>query len=848
MDFYTSCHIHGKNLLFRGIENNKRVQYKIPYTPSLFVKSKSKTEFTTLHGDYLDKIEFGDISDARDFIKNYKDVSNFEIFGNAKFEYVYIAERYKGFIDYDFSKLNISVIDIEVMADEGMELPETANKEITAITITNINTNTVYSFSNIDFEIPIIPGFEIKHFKFENEISLLTNFLSHWSHNYPDIISGWHTNGYDIPYLYNRLTKVLGDKQAKKLSPWDIIRPRNIKDKYGKDIIEYTIVGVSSLDYMELYKRYQKDGASQESYTLDFIAKKELDEGKLDYREMGYDSLHDFYLRNPQKYIEYNIQDVLLIGKLEKKLMLLDLALALSYSTKVNFEDIFFQTRMGDALICNHLREKGIQVPQIEVEDEIEYDGAYVKVPIPGMYDYVATLDASSLYPSMDMQYNIGPDTIIEVSEYDDWMNSIVGSINVNNLLSESIDLSPLKERNLTVTPNGQFFRTDKKGFLTELFEYLFTTRSNFKKMMLGFESELEQAKKDNLPTKELSYKVAKYNNLQNAFKLVANSVYGCLGSRYFRFYDVRLAEAITSAGQLSIKWAEKHVNLYLNKVLKTNHDYVINIDTDSLGLHLGPLVSKMNIDDVDKAIKFLIKSVESAIQPEVNLTVLKLADYINAYQNKLNLKIEKICSRGVYTAKKRYALMVYYNEGVVYAKPQLKVTGLQIVSSATPKVVRDKLKECVIIIMTKTEKELQQYVVDFNKEFYNYKPEEIAFPSSVNGLSKYKDSRTIYTKGTPIAVRAALLYNKKILDSKLKSKYELIQEGEKIKYIYLKMPNTLRENVIGFPHKLPQEFNLSSDIDYKTMYDKAFKLPLEKITNCVGWSIESRNSIMDFF
>jgi DNA polymerase elongation subunit (family B) len=630
--FYTNVQTFGSNILYRGIQNGKRVKQRVEYSPSLYIPSKRITNFTSLDGDYLDQKIFGTMKEARDYIKQFDGVSNGpKIYGQTRFEYAFIADQHQGMIDYDFDKLEIAIIDIEVGSENGFPDPYEANEPITAIAIHYINGHKyVYgcgSYENNDPE-------NVTYHKCKDEWSLCKHFLRMWSEKTPDIITGWNTKFFDVPYLINRFKKILGEDDCKKLSPWNRINERTTVIN-GRQLIAYELVGLASLDYIELYKWYAPGGKSQESYKLDNIANVELGEKKLSYDE--YDSLHQLYKLNYQKFIEYNIKDVDLILKLEDKLKLLELAVTLAYDTKTNYEDVFAQTRMWDSLTYSYLLEKKIIVPPRIVKDkDSAFEGAYVKEPQTGLHKWVASFDLNSLYPHLMMQYNISPETLIEPQNYTQEMRDVLSQgITVDKLLKSQIDTSNLK--GATLTPNGQFFRTDFQGFLPKMMEEMYQDRKKFKKFMLAAQQEY-QNETDAEKKKELEKKIAKYNNIQLAKKVSLNSAYGALGSQYFRFYDLRMALAVTLAGQLSIRWIENKLNEYLNKLLKTEEDYVIASDTDSIYLNLASLVDSVfrsGSEDHAKVISFMDKVCEDKIQPYIDKSYQELADYVHAYQQK---------------------------------------------------------------------------------------------------------------------------------------------------------------------------------------------------------------------
>ena len=842
MSFYTNVQCFGNNILYRGIIDGKRVKQRIEYSPSLYLPSKRITNFTSLEGDYLDQKIFGDIRSARDFIKQFDGVSNASrIFGQTRFEYAYIADQHRNMVDYDFDKVLIGVIDIEVGSENGFPDPYQATEPITAICIKYLNGPT-YVFGCGIYETQ---GKEI-YVKCKDEYSLCKQFMALWTKKCPDILTGWNTKFFDEPYIINRFRKILGEDETKKLSPWNYIGERKTVIN-GRPMIAYNIMGVESLDYIELYKWYAPGGKSQESYRLDAIAQVELGEGKISFDE--YDSLHALYRLNFQKFIEYNIRDVEIIIKLEEKLKLLELGVTLAYDTKTNFEDIFAQTRMWDSMTYAYLFEKNIIVPpRIVKEKDGMFEGAYVKEVQVGKHDWVASFDLNSLYPHLMMQYNISPETLIEPENYTDEMRAILSQgVDVNSMLSKSVDISKLQ--GATLTPNGQFFRTDIMGFLPKMMEEMYTDRTKFKRLMLTAKQEYEH-ETDNSKKYEIEKRIAKYNNIQLAKKVSLNSAYGALGSQYFRFYDLRMALGVTTAGQLSIRWIEHKINAWMNKLLETNKDYVIASDTDSIYLRMGELVDKFIKDksDKQKVISLMDKICKEKLEPFIDTSYAELAEYVHAYDQKMEMKREGLSDKGIWTAKKRYILNVYNNEGVQYNEPQMKVMGLEMIKSSTPAAIREKMREAITIMMNGTEEDIHQFIQQAKKDFMGLPAEEISSPRGCNGLAKYSDGLSLYKLGTPIHVKGAILYNYHLKQKNLTKKYPLIQEGEKLKYTYLKMPNPFKDTVISFPGRLPKEFGLQEYIDYDLQFSKAFLEPIKVILDCMEWSTEKVSSLEDFF
>jgi DNA polymerase elongation subunit (family B) len=848
MKFYTNVELWSGKILYRGVEDGRRVSFKVDYHPTLFVRSNTPTKYTTIYGEYVGPVKPGTIRDARDFVNQYKDVENFKVYGNQRYQYCFIADEFDGTVNWDITQIKVANIDIEVgePPNGGFPEPDDANGPLTAITVKMDGHFTTFGCGDYNNRRN-----DVTYLKCADEYDLIRKFVGWWQSEYPDIITGWNVQNFDIPYLVNRISKIAGEPEAKKLSPWGIITPKQVDLGNNRVVNSYSFKGIATLDMLDLYQRYAPDGKSQESYKLDNIAHEELGERKLSYEEYG--NLVGLYKQDYQKFIDYNIKDVDLVDKIDGKNKLIELALTLSYDNKCNFEDVFAQVRMWDVICFHHLKSQNKVVPPIVRNEKKEkYEGAYVKPPIPGLYNWVASYDVNSEYPSVIMGSNISPETIVEPESYTDSMRNVLSqSVDIDRLLAGAIDTAGLHGDNVTLTANGQFFRRDKQGFMPEMVEKMFADRKRYKKEMLdaeaAYENETNPEKK-----KELKNKIARFNNLQLSKKVSLNSLYGAMGSKYFRFFDLRQAVAVTTTGQLSIRWVEKRINQYLNKVLKANDDYVIAIDTDSVYLNLNKIVGAtigQTEASTDRTIVYLDKICEAKIQPVIDTAFADLGSYINVFQQKLVMKREVLCDKAIWTGKKRYILNVHNSEGVQYAQPKVKVKGLEMIKSSTPSSCRDRLKESIDVILNQNEDAMYRFIEDYKREFETLPLSDISFPRGINGLVKYADGKTIFASGTPIHVRGALIYNHFLRRNDLTSKYPLIQNGEKLKFVFLKEPNHVQSNVISFPQGgIPEEFALSKYIDYNTQFEKAFLDPLKIILDSIGWKTEKTASLEDFF
>lgn len=832
-EFYTSVDVIGSKIAYRGYRGSTPVAHRYDFQPKLFEPSKTPTGWKSIHGQDLKPKVFENSFEMVNYIKEMEGISNSTPwYGMDRTILQFIGDKFPEEVNFNKSAIHVANIDIEVHSEDGFPNPDEARHPITAITIKSSRDDVYRVWGLREYDTSKSPHshLKIQYVQCASENDLLDKFLLFWRSDFPDVVTGWNIRFFDIPYIVNRLEKI--GKDVKRLSPWNHnVRPKRVQFK-NQNMDSYVISGINQMDYYDLFTRFAYSYGSQESYRLDHIAHIVLGERKLSYEEYG--SLRKLYKENHQLYIDYNIKDVELVERIDEKLDLMGLAFTLAYKAGINFTDVFGTTSMWDSIVYRELNKNFVVVPGMKKRDDISkidvrFAGGFVKDPIPGMYKWVVSFDLNSLYPNIITQWNMSPETIVN-SHKEDFAT-------VDSLLSKEIG----NKTEYTMAANGVYFRRDKEGVMPEIIKKYYEERKITKDKMISLQKEYQKN-----PTAKGEKEITQLQNKQMAIKILLNSLFGALGNKWYRYFDLRIAEGITLTGQFVIKWAERTINKEMNKVMETTDvDYVIAIDTDSLYINFGPLIEKM---DPKNTTKFLDKICEDHFLKVLKKSYDDLFSYTNSYEPRMIMAREVIADRGIWIAKKRYLLNVLNSEGVEYAKPKLKMMGIEAIKSSTPSVVRDSFKEIFDMIMSKTEGEVQSYIQNFREEFKKLSPEEVSFPRGVSDLGKWISRETSYLKGCPIHVRGAILYNDLLKKKKLDSQYEDIKNGNKIKFCYLTSPNPIGENVISFPNFLPTEFELGEYIDYDKQFEKTFLDPLNLILNPIGWSSEKVATLDSFF
>lgn len=847
--FYTFVDRMGPRVFHRFVDDSGKRHEEIinGYPIELFTPGKTH-DSNSLNGTKLSRVSFPDIREAAEFVKNYKDAM--PIYGQTSFAHQFISYQYPDNIEFDVSKFVILNFDIEVKSDEGFPHPHIAKDPILSISMKVFGKDQFITLGLKPYEKRREQDIYVQC---NNEAHLLNVFLGFWKRIRPDIITGWNIEGFDIPYLVNRMKRILGEDMVKQLSPFAASIRHGVTEmpiKDGRGATTYRILGVNMLDYIQLYKKFNPE--KLESYRLDFVGEHEGVGRKLDYAEYG-NSLTRLYNENFQKFIEYNEMDVELVEKLDKKKDFIRLAISVVMMTKSRYSEVFGTVKIWDNLIYNMLKKDNIQIPPENFTAEAkDFIGGFVKEPIPGRYKWVVSLDLTSLYPSIIRMYNMSPETIVANARgTDTWLAKM---LRMDPVTDEA------KEEGCVMAANGTIYRQDIQGVLPRAMAFVFDERKRVKNQMIAEEKKKQKAEKEYKKTKDsgvyaniqsLDALISALDAAQKGLKVVANGGYGATANTAFRYFNPEISEAITLTGQMTIQYIEKKINAFVNNLLGTDGvDYVVTMDTDSVYVTLDAWVQTLGLSENNDIVDKIDALVKEKIEPMLAREYQALADYVGAKKNFMDMKREAIGDVGIFRGKKNYILQVYDNEGVRYTEPKLKMVGIETARSSTPRIVRDELAECLKVIVNGSNADLFKRISAFKHTFDTAPLVAIAFPRGVSEIKKWTTNGPIpYKKGTPIHVKATIFHNKLIQDSpELHTKYEQIKEGNKIKFIYLREPNKLRSNAIAFVEELPAEFGLDADVDRSLQFEKCFLSPLKSFTDLVGWKVEKKATLEDLF
>lgn len=840
--FYTSASVCGDKINLRYIDENgdDRITEIEDFGPTLFTKTDSPTGYQDIYGKHCLPKKFDSIKDARGYYKERKEMG-IEVLGMDDYILQYLSDNFNHDMKLDMRVINICNIDIETKSDI---MPEAENPiwEIDQIGIRDRRNDLYYSFSLYDWSpdncherVKDISK-RVVHQKFDNERDLLKAFIVWWKQNTPHIVTGWNVAGFDIPYICARLEYLWSDRTYKRLSPYGRVYKRTFTNDFGNEQIGFNIDGVEVLDYLQLYKKFVLD--PRPNYKLGTIGEIETGKSKIEYDG----KLKDLSAENPQKYVDYNLIDTRLVEQIDDKRDLINLATFVAYHAKVPLQAVFSPVKVWDATIFNALKVEKKVVPMMRVQTKHKFEGGFVKEPQLKLNGWTMSFDFESLYPKCIMQCNISPETLMHYDEDAppdaDWFNK---------------KATPLFKE-YACAPNGAYYRKDKVGVVAQEIEKVFNDRKASKKKAGQYKQQAKECD-DPVEKERLTVLAGAFKTREQALKILINSLYGALGNEYFRLYDWRNAEAVTSFGRIAIQWGERKVNEWLSGLLGTDDDYVLAIDTDSLYIDFQPLIDakKKTDDDWNTTTDWLDKLAERVIQPKTKDWYNELAEYMNSYAQQMSFDREAISPKSFWVAKKMYAMIIMDMEGYRY-KPEeadLKHMGLETKRSSTPELVREGLKTCLQRILVDGEESLQQHVNEFRDKYWDASIYDICKVSRANNLPKYQDYKGRPIKGCPGHLKGAMLYNR-LAEEK---GFDAIIQGDKIAYIELKQPNSFDKmdaTALAWSSgsMLPDPLREPADryVDRDTMFEKNFMMPVNKWCNIVGMNAESVDTLDEFF
>lgn len=836
--FYTHISCHDGHIIHRYINSDgvpviakEKAEYDY-YLPD------PNGDYISLYGRKLSRRTVTNTNDVRKVFKDYKDIN---VHGYDKADIQFISNTYTDEIwnNFDFTKIKIANIDIETAIGDGFPDVNLTEQEIIAITVQTIGTPNTVTFTSLDYNPALDTEYSPNNrvIVVGNEVELAQQFLNYWFNEKFDAVTGWNVKGFDIPYMVNRFKKVVGDKMVRMLSPIAHIITRGImpdpNPATGKD--EFKIDGISILDYIELYKKYSFK--PQPNYKLETIAQDEIGEGKVDY--CGYATMKEFYLGNPTMFIRYNIQDVLLVGKMDAKLQYLILSYTLQYLAKCNTNDIFGQVKYWDCLLYNHLKTKGIVTPPSKDNPELPLEGAYVAEPQTGKHKWVVSFDLTSLYPHIIKQFNMSPETIVHNGVDYDLIEQLIN-------LETPARLQQAFEERLAMSANGAMFSKEQKGLFSEVVDKLFNIRKETRAKMKDIQRKVASGELG----KEWLEKIPALDAVQMAMKIAINSLYGACGNKGFRYYDHSIAEGITKSGQLAIRYISKRINEHLENLLGAGYRIVYN-DTDSVYITLDDFVKLVNADGSktdDEMLPIVDAFVQAEIEPFIDKCYDELAQHLNAYENAMSMKRETISLAGMWRAKKNYVLLELDNEGVRYKEPKLKAVGVETVRSTTPAFVKEAIKKCYRAMLTSDDPNalvdiIEEFRVTYKQQDYN----QISTPRGVNEMEKWVDAGGNYISRIPFNVKASHEYNRLRKEHGLND-IPIITNGSKVNLVEVRANSIVTGGYMAYIDRIPEEFGITQYIDFDGMFEKTFVSPVDSFASLLGMKTNNQFQIDDFF
>ena len=823
--------------LFTWDTDGRRVMHNVSFNPYLYIEDQSGDK-TTIYGTKAKKRIFNTAFDRNKFIS---DSGIKRIYENLPASQQYLIDTFwtkNETAEFSQFPLKVTFIDIETYSVDTFPDIEDPTHTVNVITCYDTCSKKFHTFGLKPYTGEA-NNIIYKHCKDERE--LFKQFFAYLEEDYPDVLSGWNSEFFDIPYIIARCERILGEEYVKLLSPLRNVYFRTIKGKFGRDQKRYYIDGMSSIDYLDIYRRFCLK--LRESYKLDAIAEIELGENKIDYGDINLATLAD---TDWNKFIDYNIQDVNLLVKLEEKLQYISLLRMLSYVGLTTLEGAMGTISVINGALTIRARKRGEVLSTFVRKEGIgKNPGAYVAEPKNGFKTNIVSFDANSLYPNVMISLNLSPETKIGRVE-----KNHNGKITVYHVSGKSLELEPekfsayMKAEKCSLTKAGFLFTQKKKGIIPEFLDYYYQERVEIKKQLFEAKKKLSTLDKKDKEYKELLFEVERLNTKQMVIKILVNSCYGYMGNKQAPIGDDDIASSVTLTGQAVIKQAGKLLQQYLRENHNITDEHALDeswiySDTDSCYFSLGCIENQVPI------------KVGEELNPKFYETVQKLEDYLNTHISSWAIKSLKtedcrfvfkrecISDVGVFLQKKRYVMHILDDEGIKVNK--FKYTGVEVVRTTMPNAIKPYAKKIIeTMLMTRSLQQTNDILYKTYDTFKTLAAEDIAFVMGIKGYEKYAKTCKDFNigKGTPIHVKAAYLHNHINSKYNIQNKYEDITSGDKIRYFYVQQPNKYGIDVIGFKYNLPDEYKTIFKINYEKMFEKILFNSIERFYQTVNWQI----------
>lgn len=834
--------------LFTWDKDGNRISYDTTFEPYVYLETNQESDILSIFNTKLKKKKFKNQADRSRYLR---DNSITRVFENLNVQQQFLIDTFwKTNEDPEFNKhpLKVFFIDIETYSPDTFPTPSNPEHPINIITVYDTLTKRFTTFGLHPFSKKK-ENCSYYHCKTERE--LLEKFITFFELDYPDILSGWNSEFFDLPYIVNRITKILGEENTKRLSPVGYIRPITFTGKFGREQVHWHIEGISCVDYLDIYKRFCQ--VLRESYKLDAIGETELNEHKIDYGDTNLASLAD---DNWDLFVEYNIQDVNLLVRLEEKLQYLELLRMIAYAGLTTFEGALGSLSVitGLCVIRAHHRDRKIPTFKKGKESDEQNAGAYVGEPVKGFQEHIVSFDANSLYPNVMITLNLSPET--KVATIIDKTDSEVTLRHVNGQtykLSIPNFLKFVEKEKIAISKAKVLFSQKEKGIIPETVDHYYTKRVVLKKQLGLLKRKISHLNKTDPSYPSMKHQVENLNIQQHTIKILINTIYGYFGNKHSPLGDDELAESITLTGQAVIKQSNKLlIDFIKTKTNLTDNDLVhytpiIYNDTDSSYISIKHLVENLKIKMLTKDNKITEEyyKIVQEIEDYLNDEIMKWgATALNSIDCRLNFKREVIADVGLFLQKKRYVLHILDEEGIPTNK--FKYTGVEVVRTTMPAPIKPHVKRIIeTMLLTKSQTETNKAFNETYDIFKKLPLEDIAFVMGVKGYEKYATLCTGFNtaKHMPIHVKSAYYHNMLVEKFNIDRKYEKISSGDKVRYFYVKQPNRYGINVIGYKYFFPKEFVTLFEPDHEKMFEKIIYSVIERFYESVNWKLKTPGS-----